>query len=143
RGYMKHINDIQTGLNVKQIVHRALQISTSQPQGPVYLTGAREIMEEEISSIEDNSIQLNPLAPAALTAADVSNIIRDLLKAKHPLVITSYIGKNKNAVPKLVEFCERMAIPVVESVSSYMNFPSDNKLHGGYQWNAQKQNILL
>ena len=45
RGYMKYDNEIRTGLNVKQLVHRALQIAASDPKGPAYLMGAREVIE--------------------------------------------------------------------------------------------------
>jgi acetolactate synthase-1/2/3 large subunit len=48
RGYMKYDNELRTGRNVKEIVHRALQFANSDPKGPVYLMGAREVMEEEV-----------------------------------------------------------------------------------------------
>ena len=34
RGYVKYDNEIRTGRNVKQLVHRALQIARSEPAGP-------------------------------------------------------------------------------------------------------------
>jgi len=34
RGYVKYDNEIRTGRNVKQLVHRALQIARSDPAGP-------------------------------------------------------------------------------------------------------------
>src|SRR3954451_24102436 len=46
RGYMKYDNELRTGRNVKQIVYRAMQLAHSDPKGPVYLVGAREVMEE-------------------------------------------------------------------------------------------------
>ena len=48
RGYVKYDNEIRTGRNVKQLVHRALQIARSEPAGPVYLVGPREVMEEPV-----------------------------------------------------------------------------------------------
>ena len=47
RPYMKYDNEIRSARNVKQIVHRSLQIAHSDPKGPVYIVGAREVMEEE------------------------------------------------------------------------------------------------
>ncbi|MGO4836508.1 thiamine pyrophosphate-binding protein, partial [Rhizobiaceae sp. 2RAB30] len=44
RGYMKYDNELRTGKNIKQMVHRALQFANSAPKGPVYLMGAREVM---------------------------------------------------------------------------------------------------
>ncbi|MGH3422862.1 MAG: thiamine pyrophosphate-binding protein, partial [Streptosporangiaceae bacterium] len=48
RGYVKYDNEIRTGRNVKQLVHRALQLARSEPAGPVYLVGPREVMEEPV-----------------------------------------------------------------------------------------------
>lgn len=47
--YCRYVGEIKGGRNVKQIVNRALQFATSDPQGPVYLYGTREAMEEEVS----------------------------------------------------------------------------------------------
>ena len=47
---MKYDNEIRTGKNAKQLVHRALQIAQSEPKGPVYLMAAREVLEEEVTS---------------------------------------------------------------------------------------------
>ena len=47
RPYMKYDNELRSARNVKQIVHRSLQIAQSDPKGPVYIVGAREVMEEE------------------------------------------------------------------------------------------------
>lgn len=143
RGYMKYDNEIRTGTNVKQMVHRALQIAQSSPQGPVYLVGAREVMEEETPEVTIDTLLWEPVSPAALPPKEIAPFLYDLLKAERPLVVTSYIGKSEDAVKELVKFCDRLAIPVIESVPNYMNFPSDNPMHLGYQWNTPAQNDLL
>ncbi len=143
RGYMKYDNEIRTGTNVKQMVHRALQIAQSGPKGPVYLVGAREVMEEETPEVTIDTSLWKPVEPSAIAPKNIAPFIEDLKQAERPLVVTSYIGRNKQAVKELVRFCEKMAIPVLESVPNYMNFPSDNPLHLGYQWNTPGQNELL
>ncbi|MFZ4451200.1 thiamine pyrophosphate-requiring protein [Salibacterium aidingense] len=143
RGYMKYENEIRTGANVKQVVHRALQIAQSQPKGPVYLMGPRETMEEETIPVPVSSEQWKPVAPKALPPQDVLNIVGDIITAETPLLITSYLGKNPNAVRELVALCEKMAIPVIESVPNYMNFPANHPMHCGYQWNTPEQNDLI
>jgi acetolactate synthase-1/2/3 large subunit len=143
RGYMKYDNEIRTGANVKQLVHRALQIAESSPKGPVYLMGAREVMEEETTPIQMNTDLWQPISSRALAPKEIAPFVEDLRKAKNPLVVTSYIGKNKAAVHELVKFCEALAIPVLESVPNHMNFPSTNPLHCGYQWNTPEQNELI
>src|SRR5215471_5945760 len=46
RQYMKYDNELRSARNLKQIVLRALQFAHSDPKGPVYVVGAREVMEE-------------------------------------------------------------------------------------------------
>ncbi len=144
RGYMKYDNEIRTGRNLKQIVHRALQIAESDPKGPVYLMAAREVLEEEIAPpVAIDTALWRPIAPTALPPGAAAPIVAALAKAKRPLVVTSYLGRNPAAVGELVRFCERLGIGVLESVPSAMNFPHDNPLYQESQWNQQRQNPLL
>src|SRR5499426_4459881 len=90
RGYVKYDNEIRTGRNIKQMVYRAMQFAHSDPKGPVYLMAAREVLEEEIASAEAHPENSPPIAPCAISALDVEAIVADLLKARSPLVVTSY-----------------------------------------------------
>lgn len=143
RGYSKYDNEIRTGKNVKQLVFRALQIAKSEPQGPVYLMGPREAMEEKTERVELDPSLWKPISPGTLANEHVSELVTDLLKAKKPVVITSYLGKQEERVHELVKLCNRLAIPVIESVPQTMNFPFNNELHCGYQWNENKQHPIL
>ncbi|MDE0922209.1 thiamine pyrophosphate-requiring protein [Aurantimonas coralicida] len=144
RGYMKYDNEVRTGRNVKQLVHRAMQFAGSEPRGPVYLMGAREVMEEELAEpVTIDPGQWGALAPAALPEAAVETILDAVAKAERPLVVTSYVGRNREAVPELVRFCERLGIGVLESVPNAMNFPHDHSLYRGNQWNEPRQNAAL
>src|SRR6185436_3668460 len=48
RGYVKYENEVRTGRNIGQLVHRAIQIAQSDPRGPVYLVAPREVLEQEV-----------------------------------------------------------------------------------------------
>src|SRR5690625_1535449 len=61
---------IRTGKNVKQLVHRSLQIAKSEPQGPVYLMGPREVMEEETELVSIDTELWEPIAESALAEHD-------------------------------------------------------------------------
>ncbi|MUL40627.1 thiamine pyrophosphate-requiring protein [Streptomonospora sp. PA3] len=148
RGYTKYDNEIRTGANVKQLVHRAMQIATSQPAGPVYLVGAREVMEARLDPAEANDprYHLNrtaPIAPAALDPRTTDTIARALTHARNPLIVTSYLGRDPRAVTQLQRLAEHLAIPVLESVPMRLNFPADHPLHAGYQWNTQEPTPAL
>ncbi|WP_108021690.1 thiamine pyrophosphate-requiring protein [Melghirimyces profundicolus] len=143
RGYTKYDNEIRSGDNVKQLVHRAMQFAISDPKGPVYLMGAREVMEEETEPVTIQPELWGPVTPCALPPQGIAELASDLIKAKNPLIITSYLGRNPEAVGELIRLSRRLAIPVIESVPNYMNFPADHPMHVGYQWNTAKQNELL
>lgn len=135
RSYVKWESDIRTGKNVKQLIYRAMQMAQSDPAGPVYLTGAREVLEENVEKLPDFWGEWSPIEQSSLPKGGLDEIVSALLEAQNPLLITSYLGRSMKAVPELIEFCERLAIPVVEQIPSYVNFPRDHPLHLGYDPN--------
>src|SRR5882724_8416307 len=143
RGYVKYENEIRTGRNVKQLVHRALQFAHSDPKGPVYLVGPREVMEEEVPPAPIDPAEWMPIAPAALPPDGVDAIARALAAARRPLVVTSFVGRNPDEVEALVRLCRRVGAGVLESVPNCVNFPADEPLYQGNQWNEQRQNPAL
>ncbi len=143
RGYMKYDNELRTARNMKQMIHRSLQIATSDPKGPVYLMAAREVFEEEIPAIEVNQKQWQQIAALPLPDEGLDELMESLLAAKRPLVVTSYLGRSVAAVNELVRLCERVGIGVHESCPNYMNFPSDHGCYLGQQGNEKMQNVAL
>jgi acetolactate synthase-1/2/3 large subunit len=143
RGYMKYDNELRTGRNMKQMIFRALQIARSDPQGPAYLMGAREVFEEEIERIEVDPGRWTPVSAAALPQQGVDEVAARLSAARRPLVVTSYLGRNPLAVEALVELCELLGVGVLESVPSYMNFPCDHPCYQGQQGNEKVLNPAL
>lgn len=142
RGYVKYDNEIRTGRNAKQIVHRAIQLARSEPAGPAYLVATREVMEEELDSQPDQSAWWSPVAPAALAPQVVTEIAAALEGARAPLAVTSYLGRDPAAVGELVRLAELAAIPVIESVPMRVNFPASHPLHCGYQWTRARNPLL-
>lgn len=143
RQYMKYDNELRSPHNVKQIVHRALQIAQSDPKGPVYLVGAREVMEAETGRVAIDPAEWPPIAASPLPETAVEGLIDSIQKAARPLIVTSYLGRNPVAVTELVRFCGRLGVGVLESVPSYVNFPHGDPLYQGSHWNHPFQNRAL
>jgi acetolactate synthase I/II/III large subunit len=143
RQYMKYDNELRNAGNVKQIVHRSLQIAHSDPKGPVYLVGAREVMEAETKSVAIEIAEWPPTAPTPLAEAAVASLVDAVQKTARPLIVTSYVGRNPAAVTELVRFCSRLGVGVLESVPSYVNYPHNDPLYQGNQWNHPFQNRAL
>ncbi|OAA53712.1 thiamine pyrophosphate enzyme [Cordyceps fumosorosea ARSEF 2679] len=64
--YCRYAGELKTPRNVKQLVNRALQFARSDPQGPAYLCGAREIMEAEVEPYEIKQEEWSPIALGGL-----------------------------------------------------------------------------
>lgn len=139
RGYMRYDNEVRTGHNMKELVHRAFQFAMSDPKGPVYLMAPREVLEQEVARTPEDAALWRPIEPTALSAAGVEEIGKALLNAERPLVVTSYLGRNPAAVASLVALCEKLGVGVHEACPSAMNFPHDNPLYQGNQWNQPYQ----
>jgi acetolactate synthase I/II/III large subunit len=143
RGYTKYAGEVRTGRNIKQMVFRALQFARSDPQGPVYLMGAREVMEEEIPPSRVAPTSWAPIEPAALHPRAVAELAAALAGARRPLIVTSYLGRNARAVTELVQLAFDLGIGVLESVPSYLNFPSGHPLYQGNLGNEPIQHPAL
>lgn len=143
RGYVKYENEFRTPHHVGQLVHRALQIARSDPPGPAYLVGPREVMEAHATPAPADPAAWAPVAPAALPAEGVAAIAAAIAGAARPLVVTSYLGRKPAAVGALVALCRRHGIGVLESVPNHVNVPHDDPLYQGNQWNHPAQSPAL
>ncbi|PYI13216.1 acetolactate synthase [Aspergillus violaceofuscus CBS 115571] len=125
--YCRYAGEIRSGKNIKQMVNRALQFATSDPQGPVYLAGAREVMEEEIIPYSINQSQWVRVAPPALPSEGVELIATELAAAKEPLAIVGYSGRNPQAVKELVTLADKFkGLRVLDTGGCDMCFPGDH-----------------
>jgi len=133
RGYTKLNFEYRSGKNIQQMTYRALQIAQSEPMGPVYMTATREVLEEDGIDIGADMRRWGAISPLGLDGESVRILSLALSKAKKPLIITAYSGRNTECVGELVKLAEKLAIPVIEAnEQSRMNFPGDNPLHAGF-----------
>lgn len=125
--YCRYVAEIKTGKNVKQMVHRALQFATSDLKGPVYLMGAREVMEEVIEPYSVNPKHWRSVGPSALPQDAVAEIAQILVQAREPLVITGYSGRTHSAVKLLVDLADLVnGLRVLDTGGCDMCFPSSH-----------------
>jgi acetolactate synthase-1/2/3 large subunit len=143
RQYVKHDCELRTAENVKQLVHRALQIAHSDPPGPVYVVGAREVMEAPATPLAIDPAEWSPVALQPLPEDGVATLAQALAAARRPLVVTSYLGRRPAAVDALLRLCRRVGVGVLESVPNYVNYPHDDPLYQGNHWNHPFQNEAL
>jgi len=131
RQYTKWDHRLEYQDNPGLIVSRALQVARSAPCGPVYLSIPREVSllpmkGATFPSVEQLGIPLPPVGDPE----GIRQIAQQLVKANNPFVIVSGSGRNPATVAALVELCELLALPVVDSaLRAYHCFPMSHPLY--------------
>jgi len=137
--YCRYTAEIKTGRNIKQMVNRALQFACSDPTGPVYLCGAREVMEEDLTPYKLEQEHWRPVEPAALSEGAVKVISEALVGAKEPLIITGYSGRNHDCVGALVKLADTVkGLRILDTGGSDMCFPADHRAWLGLRYGVEK-----
>jgi thiamine pyrophosphate-dependent acetolactate synthase large subunit-like protein len=122
--FCRYSAEIKTGKNIKQMVNRALQLATSDPQGPAYLVAAREVLEEDLVPYSLDQAVWNRIGPGALPPDAVEIIAELLVSAKEPLLITGYSGRNHTAPPELVKLADTVpGLRILDALGSDVCFP--------------------
>jgi thiamine pyrophosphate-dependent acetolactate synthase large subunit-like protein len=133
--YCRYTAELKTGRNVKQMVNRALQFATSDPAGPVYLCGAREVMEEDLDPYHLDQTYWNKVEPAGLSDIATKTIAEALVGAKEPLIITGYSGRNHASVGALVKLTDTVkGLRVLDTGGSDMCFPANHRAWLGLRY---------
>ncbi|KAF5005985.1 hypothetical protein FDECE_7611 [Fusarium decemcellulare] len=137
--YCRYSAEIKTGSNVKQMVNRALQFATSDPQGPVYLCGAREVMEADLKPYSLKQEHWDPVELGGLPKSAVAKISEALAGAKSPLLVTGYSGRNHKIPGALVELANKVkGLRVLDTGGSDMCFPADHPAWLGLRFGADE-----
>ena len=108
---------------------RAYRIANTEPKGPTYIcfdvTQQEEPLEEEVPLL--NVSRLMPPTPIQADTVALEKTADLLVRAKNPVILAGYLGRNKASVGKLVELCELLSIPVID-LKRRFNFPNTHPL---------------
>lgn len=145
--YCRYVAEIRFGKNVKQMVNRALQYATSNPQGPAYLMATREVLEQKFEPYSLNQDHWTPLGPSALPRDGVELIANTLVEAKQPLVLVGQLGRKPNAVRELVRLADTVVLQVLDCSTSDMCFPASHPgwlgMGGGVQKKVTTADVII
>jgi acetolactate synthase-1/2/3 large subunit len=132
RGYTKWDHRLEYQDNPGLIVSRALQVALSEPQGPVYLSMPREILQLRSDDTDFPTVaELGIARPAAPSPEAIREIAARLVASERPVVITA-AGRNPKTVPLLVELCELLGAAVIQCpLQNNLSFPFDHPLYLG------------
>src|SRR5690606_14860408 len=131
RELVKWEYELRDGLNLEDLVDRALAIATSEPRGPVYLTLPREVLASPAPGFSLRAPQPRA-APPSPDARAVADLASALAAAREPVVVCTASGADPRTVAALSALCERFGIGIGEARPRYVNAPSSHPLHLGY-----------
>jgi len=134
RPYAKWEWTLPSGIMTKETLRRAHTVAHSDPMGPVYLMLPRETLAQ---TWDEGAMRAFPeerygaVSAGAADAAEVASIAERLLSSKHPVMVTSYAGRNREA-PALIEEVARLAgIRVYEASPLYLNISRGSPCFAG------------
>ena len=132
RQYTKHDHRLEHLDNPGLMVSRLLQVAMSDPQGPVYLTVPREVAMQSMpgSTSFPTRDQLGVARPSWPDPKDAKTAAEWLIKANNPCIYVAKSGRHPESVEALVRLAELLALPVMETQTDKMNFPTTHPLYG-------------
>jgi acetolactate synthase-1/2/3 large subunit len=128
--YLKWTDSPDSNENVLSMIARGLDIASTDVKGPVMMVLSRELLFEKLERMRMPHRTPRP-TPVQADPSGLKELSEMLVKAENPIIYTRYLGRNPAAVSSLVELAELLSIPVFET-PGYMNFPTGNPLHMGY-----------
>ena len=132
REFVKWDYELRLGGQLETVVDRALAISRSEPQGPVYLTLPREVLSERMENLEySDPARVTPPAPSVTEPAAIERAAELLAGARNPIAIVKSSGRDPGSVAPLVALAETLGMPVFDQAATHLNFPQDHPLYGG------------
>ena len=134
--YVKWAYELRAPETVGPVLMRAIQMATTSPEGPVYITGAREVWDAAAQTSPEPGINWPSVRLGGLPDESVADLYDALKRAERPIVITSYLGRQAGSVHRLVELSNRIGIGVCEASPQYVNFPGTHAHHLSYRRNT-------
>lgn len=131
RELVKWDYELRGGINLADVLNRALSITQAAPAGPVYLTLPREVLAEATAPAEVVGAPAVVPRPPAPDPSGIATLAEMIAAARCPILVTSASGRDPAAVAPLEAFCERFGVGIVEAKSRYVCARSDHPYHLG------------
>jgi acetolactate synthase-1/2/3 large subunit len=131
REYTKWDFELRAGQPVEEVLGRALDIALSEPRGPVYLTLPREVLADAPRGVPQ-MLPATEIAAPEPSARHIDELADWVAAAEWPMILTSNLGRDRQAVGVLGRLAERNAIPVAEPHASCVNLPASHAMKTGH-----------
>ncbi len=135
RPYVKWEYSLPSGLIAKEVLRRGHSMMQSDPQGPVYLTLPREVLAEPVAAEQVrafDSQRYGAVLAGGIDAPRAQAIASQLMAAKQPIAVTSYLGRKAEAVAALEELAMLCGVQVFEFSPSTLCVPRSSPCFAGF-----------
>ena len=132
RELVKWDYELRDGMQVPDLVDRALSVAMAAPRGPVYVTLPREVLAQPMQAIEFTTVPPAIPADPAPDPQAMASLREMIANAKCPVLVANETGRDKSNVALLASVAERLGVGVVELPRAlFMCLPSSHPLHLG------------
>jgi len=132
REFVKWDYEMRRPDQIADVVTRAMEIATTSPAGPVYLSLPREVLGETVDAPAENHrpsrVKPRPPLPAA---SDVEQLADWIAAARQPLIITGTLGRDPRESEVLGRLANSFALPVVPFNTRYFALSSTHPMFHG------------
>lgn len=135
REYLKWEYEVRAGSMFRHAVARGVQIAHAAPAGPVYVTSAREPLEEPCDEPDDWPVHAPP-GPVLPDPAVLRTLAEWLVAAERPILVTMASGREPDAPDALAALADAYGVGVVDVRSVCMNLRADHPMHLGFHRDA-------
>ena len=126
--------ELRNGDQLEDVVDRALEIATTEPCGPVYLSLPREVLSAPMKKFSFTSPPRRAFGTVPGPAPDAIARAADLLaRAERPFIFARANGRVAASAEAVGEFAERFAIPVIEFRPITNSLANDHPMLVGFQ----------
>lgn len=120
---------------MEKVIERGISISTSDPQGPVYLTLPKEPLCQKVDTLTIPKHQrMNTSSLSIPQKSTLETAMKWIKNSKNPLIVTADLGRFVSGAEALVKFSEAIGAGVVEfGKRNFFNFPTEHSHHLGFE----------
>lgn len=132
-GFFSHLCkwtvEIDRAERIPELLHRAFHIARSGRPGPVLVALPHDMLEDEAEMADYSPYHVR--RPQA-HREDVKQAVAEISKAKRPVLIAGGGVIHAKAQPLLVQFAEKLSLPVVTAFRRFDAFPNTHNCYAGW-----------
>jgi acetolactate synthase-1/2/3 large subunit len=133
REFCKWDYELRNAEQLEAVVDRAIEVATTEPCGPVYLSLPREVMAQAIDGFTFTPKPRRGFGTVSGPTADqVEQAAAILAKAERPLIIAQGAARLAASAPAIGDFAQRFAIPMIEFRTNVNAVSTDHPMLVGF-----------